>query len=107
MLKSSKEKATKGRLCRCCNKHGVSHDKRDCPVLLYSDPNLHLDSSESSKDSDADIQHTEVGSICCSGIWRWKCTKLFWMLCRMIQIPWTAGILEMFCEGSRVNGFFV
>ena len=33
-LKSSKEKATKGRLCRGCDKHGVSHDKRNCPVLL-------------------------------------------------------------------------
>ena len=33
-LRSSKEKATKGRLCKGCNKHGVSHDKRNCPVLL-------------------------------------------------------------------------
>ncbi|RWR80203.1 protein FAR1-RELATED SEQUENCE 5-like protein [Cinnamomum micranthum f. kanehirae] len=33
-LKSSKENATKGRLCRGCNKRGVSHDKRNCPVLL-------------------------------------------------------------------------
>ena len=34
LLKSLKEKATKGRLCKGCNKRGVSHDKRNCPVLL-------------------------------------------------------------------------
>ena len=33
-LKSLKEKATRGRLCRGCNKRGVSHDKRNCPMLL-------------------------------------------------------------------------
>ena len=33
-LKSSKEKATKGRLCRSCNKRGISHEKYNCPVLL-------------------------------------------------------------------------
>ncbi|KAJ8644807.1 hypothetical protein MRB53_006555 [Persea americana] len=34
ILKSSKEKVTKGRLCHGCNKRSVSHDKRNCPVLL-------------------------------------------------------------------------
>lgn len=34
-LKSSKEKALKNaRLCRGCNKRGVSHDKRNCPALV-------------------------------------------------------------------------
>lgn len=34
-IKSSKEKAQKkDRLCRGCNRRGVSHDSRNCPVLL-------------------------------------------------------------------------
>ena len=33
-LKSSKEKTTKGHLCRGCNRRAASHDKRNCPVLL-------------------------------------------------------------------------
>lgn len=34
-IKSSKEKAQKkDRLCRGCNRRGVSHDRRNCPVLL-------------------------------------------------------------------------
>ena len=34
-LKYSKEKALKkAQLCRGCNRRGVSHDRRNCPVLL-------------------------------------------------------------------------
>ncbi|RWR92230.1 protein FAR-RED IMPAIRED RESPONSE 1-like protein [Cinnamomum micranthum f. kanehirae] len=54
-LKSSKEKATKGCLCKGCNKRGVSHDKRICPVLLNrlvdANPSQSLASIDESRES--------------------------------------------------------
>ncbi|RWR83633.1 protein FAR-RED IMPAIRED RESPONSE 1-like protein [Cinnamomum micranthum f. kanehirae] len=54
-LKSSNEKATKERFCRGCNKRGVSHDKRNCPVLLNrlvdAEPSQSLDSNCGSRES--------------------------------------------------------